>query len=190
MKYADDLYTLPSGAALDAEHGILGIGPGGAYIGRGVQLHVRGYEPTLEDRREIGEHAIKLWREWLNLPKAFRPDERFVPERVTGESRRVEAHGTLRKVWRDDLARTLWIAWRWKHIVSQYFDEDCLRATRALRAKPPATPAELRMTMCRACGMRRTWDMLAVGQDEPWFTQLFPLLRDGRLIPYEVDVPK
>jgi hypothetical protein len=138
------------------------------------------------EQAEIADYMIGLWRQWGNAPNAFRADERSVPARVTVAFNPATLTGTLCAVWRDDVARTLWLAYKWKHLVSQHFDQDCLAAARALRATPPTSVEKLRRTLCGACGFGRTWDWLARG-DEAWYAQVFPILRDGLKIPYAVD---
>jgi hypothetical protein len=64
--------------------------------------------------------------------------DRLVPETVELAFHPEDAAISFRKVWTaDPIARLVWVAWRWKHIVIQHFDEDCLAAAVALRGGRP-----------------------------------------------------
>ena len=49
----------------------------------------------------------------------------------------------VRKIFSDRIARNLWLGIKWRHLTSQYFDDDCLKIADRIKAKSPKTPAEL-----------------------------------------------
>lgn len=49
----------------------------------------------------------------------------------------------LRKVFEDDIARILWLAWKPGHIVNQHFAAQVLARAQRIRAMPPKTPDDL-----------------------------------------------
>ena len=69
------------------------------------------------------------------LPIIQQDVERYVPEEVVLGFRPDEAtdDGAFQRVWADPHARIIWVAWKWKHIVNQKFEEDCLYAAAAFR---------------------------------------------------------
>ncbi len=59
-----------------------------------------------------------------------------------------DASKTIRKIFLDDIARTLWMGIKQEHIVNQYFDEDCLATARYIKKKGiPKTVRELELVI-------------------------------------------
>jgi len=50
----------------------------------------------------------------------------------------------LKAVFKHRFARNLWLGIRWRHIVSQYFTNDCLQIGRLVKKYQPKTAQELR----------------------------------------------
>jgi len=50
---------------------------------------------------------------------------------------------TISDVWKDPLARTLWLAMKARHLTSQYFRKACIQQAAGLRKNPPKTVNEL-----------------------------------------------
>lgn len=60
----------------------------------------------------------------------------FDPEKIEDEK--------LRRVFADDLARTIWMGWRVNHIVSQDFNDEVLRLAEMVREEKPRLWESLR----------------------------------------------
>jgi hypothetical protein len=55
------------------------------------------------------------------------------------------AEEAVRTIFEDQTARTLWLAWRVNHIVSQYFIFDCWESAKRIKSlAPPLNEAELK----------------------------------------------
>jgi hypothetical protein len=53
----------------------------------------------------------------------------------------------IRAVFKDEIARQLWMAIKSTHITNQYFNRQCLRAAQAIRKQKPATPEVLYLSI-------------------------------------------
>lgn len=82
----------------------------------------------------------------------------------------------LRKVWKDPIARTLWLAWKWRHLTDQNFNDQCLKAAAYLTALPVRTLGDLSKALGR---------FPAGG--ERFIEELLPYVTGQKQIGYEVD---
>lgn len=87
----------------------------------------------------------------------------------------------LQRVWRDPLARTLWLAVRYRHPVNKYFTEECLAAAKEIRRLKPKNVHSL------VLAMRRGMPSHARGIREPFWTQLLPYVLGQKQIGYVFD---
>lgn len=91
---------------------------------------------------------------------------------------------SLRRVWADPLARTIWIAVKAGHITEQHFDKECLTVAREIRRARPTTVADLKKTMCRHMRMN------APGYDDLFFWEQFlPYVLGTKQFGYETVLP-
>ena len=84
----------------------------------------------------------------------------------------------LRRVWRDPLARTLWLAVRYRHLVNQHFAKECLAAAKEIRRIQPKNVHHL------VPAMRLGMPSHACGINEPFWTQLLPYVLGQKQIGY------
>ena len=84
----------------------------------------------------------------------------------------------LRRVWRDPLARTLWLAIKYRHLTNQHFQKECLATAKEIRRLKPKDVYSLELAM--RCGMPSH----ASGITEPFFTQLLPYVLGQKQIGY------
>ncbi len=67
----------------------------------------------------------------------------FDPSTLTDETDLPEEGVTLREVWKDPVARTLWLAIKARHLTSQHFRKQCLQFADGLRKNPPPAPGAI-----------------------------------------------
>lgn len=87
----------------------------------------------------------------------------------------------LRRVWRDPLARTIWLAVRAGHLIDQHFERQCLATAREIRRARPTTVEELQKAM-RA-------NIQGLTSCESFWEQFLPCILGTRQIGYEVVLP-
>lgn len=91
----------------------------------------------------------------------------------------------FRRVWKDPIARTIWLAIKARHITSQYFRGACIEMADDIRKRPPTSADDLRIY---------TGDHLLFGSISIWFrAQLWPYivyeLRREKRWPYFMPPP-
>ncbi|MBI2122282.1 MAG: hypothetical protein HYT98_04140 [Candidatus Sungbacteria bacterium] len=111
--------------------------------------------------------------EWL-IPF---PYARLAFDPVTTQDR------SVRRIFRDQLARTVYLAVRYKHLIGPRFNQECLAATKLIRKRKPKTVHELRLIM------RHAMPNNASGINEPFYTQFLPCVTGQKQIGYVV-LPK
>lgn len=84
----------------------------------------------------------------------------------------------FQRVWKDGLARTIWLAVKYCHLTDQYFNKECLEAAKLIRARKPQTTADLE------CFMRMAMPHHAYGINEPFWTQFLPYILGQRQFGY------
>lgn len=134
---------------------------------------------------------LENWEEQIQLQRRFRqsratkevimPIEKLVPDQVNlmFDPATVE-DPVLRAVLIDDVSRTIWVAYRWKHLVNQNFNDDCLQIAKSIKVKPPKSVEELagRCEIIGHTNFRHT--------DIEFFRQLFPIIAERRTIPFTI----
>jgi hypothetical protein len=88
---------------------------------------------------------------------------------------------TLRHVFDDRLARTIWMAFKWRHLVNQHLEAECLAIAARLHEKPVTTWEELRLA-CRVEGPRN----FCGGVMDQFYQELLPRLAWGKEIAFVV----
>lgn len=73
---------------------------------------------------------------------------------------------TLQQVWGDPLARTIWIGVKYRHLTSQHFPQECLRAAGEIRRLKPTDVTALQRAMRH----------VQHGIKEPFWTQFLPFV--------------
>ena len=100
-------------------------------------MHKKSVEAEAEDRsRRLGTGSFSRngYEPWVKSPVQLK----FNPEDPTIED-------VVREVFKDDLARTLWLGIRYRHIVSDRFHQKCLDAANYMKENGlPESPEELR----------------------------------------------
>lgn len=86
----------------------------------------------------------------------------------------------LRRVWADPLARTIWIAIRYRHLITKGFEEACLAAAKEIRRIKPKHVDQLQRAMEVSMGSH------AWGIREPFFSQFLPYVLGTKQFGYEV----
>lgn len=84
----------------------------------------------------------------------------------------------FQRVWKDGLARTIWLAVKYRHLTNQHFNMECLEAAKWIRVRKPQTATDLE------CLMRMAMPHNARGINEPFWTQLLPCVLGQRQIGY------
>ena len=97
-----------------------------------------------------------------------------------------EAGGEIKKIFRDDLARTLWLAVKSGHVVSQYFNSMCTEYARVIRKAKQKSPLTARQLLHILSGVGRHPGYGIIGENELPFAQNLLLFVNGERICYEV----
>ena len=87
---------------------------------------------------------------------------------------------SVRRIFRDQLARTVWLAARYRHLVGPRFNQECLAAAKLIRKRKPQTAYELQLIM------RHAMPSNASGIKEPFYTQFLPCVTGQKQIGYIV----
>lgn len=87
----------------------------------------------------------------------------------------------LQRVWRDPLARTIWLAVKAQHMTNQHFERHCLNAAAAIRREKPTTVDKL----IRVIRVRMPMSAPNV-ENKPFWEQLLECVLGKRQIGYEV----
>ena len=112
---------------------------------------------------------------WTLVEAALVPNEDVVIDwlipfpfaRLAFDPTRIE-DPTLQRVWQDPLARTIWLAVCYRHLVNQYFARECLEAAKVIRQRQPTDIHQLELAMEK--GMPEH----ARGIREPFWSQFLP----------------
>jgi hypothetical protein len=99
--------------------------------------------------------------------------DQLVPEKAEFAFRPDEAGESFRKVWADPIARLIWVAWKRKHMVDQYFDDECLTAAAYYRKN-----LERWLPRYRAGGVSNFY----CASHEQFVAEILPVLRGERAI--------
>lgn len=112
-------------------------------------------------------------------PLVFVPEEAFARDDGKGEEGVL-----LADVWKDPLARTIWLAVKARHLTSQYFRGGCINQAKWLREKPPMTSDDLHVGTGEGFGNCGRWFQV---QLYPYIVRvlmdegLWPYLHPGRV---------
>jgi len=87
---------------------------------------------------------------------------------------------SIRRIFRDQLARAVWLAVRYRHLINQHFNQECLAAAKLIRKRKPQTAYELQLVI------RHTMPSHASGINEPFWTQFLPCVTGQKQIGYVV----
>ena len=122
---------------------------------------------------------------WVLVAAALVPDDDHVTDwlvphpvaRLAFDPTRIEDR-MLRRVWKDPLARTIWLAVRYRHLVNQYFTGECLNAAREIRRLRPTDVPQLERAM------RHGMPSHACGITEPFWSQFLPYVLGHKQLGY------
>lgn len=91
----------------------------------------------------------------------------------------------VQEIFADDTARTIWLAWRVRHIVNQYFNKEVIEAAARVDARKPTTAKEL-YKLIQPYGVISPTHSNFVGSELlEWCEQVLPYLT-GQTLPYTV----
>lgn len=91
----------------------------------------------------------------------------------------------LKKVWANPIARTLWIAKKWRHLTNQYFNDECLQRAAWIKKTPPKTDEDLRK-LVGSWSPGSNFPSHSNGQDL-WVKELLPYVIGQKQIGYRWD---
>ena len=112
----------------------------------------------------------------------FDPAPRIL-ERVTLAFDPAGMSAALRRVFEDDVARTVWLAVRPGHLVDDHFDENCLTVAKWVRTRKARGDA---LTVGWLNGALHSLGMVGTAE-RPFCELLLPFMRGERQISYEWD---
>ena len=97
-----------------------------------------------------------------------------------------EAEWEIKKIFRDDLARTLWLAVKSGHVVSQYFNSMCIEYARVIRKAKQEGSLTAKQLLHILSGVGRHPGYGIIGENELPFAQNLLRFVNGETIRYEV----
>lgn len=108
-------------------------------------------------------------------PVVIEQDVMFTDPVIMGfDPKALPAGDVLHEVFADPVARTLWLSWRPRHIVNQYFADEILLLAEMVKASRPQCGAELaRLVRGRFTGPMTNFRS---GSLERWADEVMPYL--------------
>jgi hypothetical protein len=105
----------------------------------------KNYEKEIRREQELREKYVDgrdLNRVWIPEPVLLAFDPKEAIARDTGKD---DEGVSFKRLWRDPLARTLWLAIRPHYLTSQHFRRNILNQAYWIRKNPPLNPDEMHL---------------------------------------------